>query len=151
NLGTAWRAPGYDDSAWPSGPALLALDGCGCLPDTIRTPLTVAAGRITYYFRTHFNVASNLSISQLALSHVIDDGAVIYLNGVEVHRPNMRAGNITFTTQASAAVSHAVTQGPFGISLANLVPGDNVLAVEVHQNGTASPDVAFGLKLDGTL
>src|SRR5262249_45605074 len=90
-------------------------------------------------------------ISQLALSHVLDDGAVVYLNGVEVHRTNMPAGNITFTTQASAAVNHAVTQGPFGISLANLVPGDNVLAVEVHQNGTASPDVAFGLKLDGTL
>jgi hypothetical protein len=151
NLGTTWRAGGYDDSAWPSGPALLALDSCGCLPDTIRTPLTVAAGRITYYFRTHFNVASNLSISQLSLSHVIDDGAVVYLNGVEVHRTNMPAGTITFTTQASSAVNHAVTQGPFGISLASLIPGDNVLAVEVHQNGTASPDVAFGLKLDDTL
>ena len=40
---------------------------------------------------------------------------------------------------------------PHELTLAGLVPGDNVLAVEVHQNGTASSDVAFGLALDAVV
>ena len=52
DLGTAWRAPGYDDSAWPSGAGLLAFNA-GVLPAPTGTAL--AADRTTYYFRTSFN------------------------------------------------------------------------------------------------
>jgi len=150
NLGTAWIAPGYDDSAWPSGQALLGFDG-GILPEPFRTPFTLSITKTTFYFRTTFNLPSNLNFSALQLRHVIDDGAIIYLNGNEVHRTNLPAGPVNATTTASLNVGDAVYQGPFGLALTNLVPGLNVLAAEVHQNSSASGDLAFGLELSGLI
>src|SRR6185503_16466233 len=118
-------------------------------PEPIRTPLSVANGKITFYFRTHFNFSPTLNISQLELSHVLDDGAIVYLNGVEVYRNNMPAGAVTFTTQATSTVGDATYQGPFPLPLDSLLPGDNVIAVEVHQIGQNSTDIVFGLRLDG--
>src|SRR6185436_19701117 len=37
--------------------------------------------------------------------------------------------------------------GPFQLSISNLVSGDNVLAVEVHQSSTNSTDVEFAVEL----
>src|SRR5439155_4029638 len=51
--GVNWIAPQYDDSAWPGGPALL-YNETASLPAPKNTPLTL--GRLTYYFRTHFNL-----------------------------------------------------------------------------------------------
>src|SRR5688572_8451253 len=51
DLGTAWREPGFNDSAWPSGAGLFFQED-GPLPAAKNTPLT--PGRSTYYFRTRF-------------------------------------------------------------------------------------------------
>ncbi|MCI0366007.1 MAG: CotH kinase family protein, partial [Phycisphaerales bacterium] len=50
--GVNWTAANYNDSAWPSGAALLAVE-TAALPVSINTPLTI--GRNTYYFRSYFN------------------------------------------------------------------------------------------------
>ena len=55
--GVNWLAATFDDSGWPSGPALLSAEDCNCLPEPIRTPLIL--GRTTHYFRTHFNFPGN--------------------------------------------------------------------------------------------
>jgi len=39
----------------------------------------------------------------------------------------------------------------FDCTATNLVPGDNVLAVEVHDQTVSSPDIAFGLSVSGQL
>ncbi len=80
----------------------------------------------------------------ITLRHIIDDGAIFYVNGVEFHRFNMPAGPVDFMTQANTNVGDAVYSGPFSVTVTNVVPGENVIAVEVHQNGTASADVTFG-------
>ncbi|MDB6032452.1 MAG: CotH protein [Verrucomicrobiales bacterium] len=146
DLGTVWTAPGFNDSAWPSGPGLLAVEDCNCLPEPIRTTLTL--GRTTYYFRTAFNYAGDPSSASLQLSHVIDDGAVVYLNGVEIWRIGLAAGPVTYGTFASRLVTDGVYEGPFTVPATSLVQGTNVLAVEVHQNGATSSDITFGLALD---
>ena len=51
DLGTAWREPAYDDAAWPSGRALLYVEG-STLPAPKNTPLAI--GPMTFYFRTTF-------------------------------------------------------------------------------------------------
>ena len=150
DLGTAWSATAYDDSGWPSGAALLGLNTDNSQPDLIRTPLTVASGKITFYFRTHFNLPANINLSELQVTHAIDDGAVFYLNGVEAGRFNMPAGAITFTTQAASSHEASALE-TITISPASLVPGDNVLAVEVHQQGLNSSDIVFGLRLDAVI
>ena len=73
DLGTAWRAPGYNDAAWPVGSALFSVNA-GSLP--ARTNTTLAAGRTTYYFRTTFNFSGSMTNLTLNLRTVIDDGAV---------------------------------------------------------------------------
>ncbi|MBI2926312.1 MAG: lamin tail domain-containing protein, partial [Verrucomicrobia bacterium] len=143
-LGTAWREPGFDDSAWASGPALLYVEGAG-LPAPKNTPLTL--GRTTYYFRTEFDFTSDTNNLTLQLHPVIDDGAVFYLNGVEVYRFNMPEGTVTYDLFAGPAVSDATFLGPFTIPTENLRLGKNVLAVEVHQASAGSTDIVFGTEL----
>jgi hypothetical protein len=149
NLGTAWREVGYNDTAWPSGQALF-YNEVDALPAPKRTPLTL--GITTYYFRNRFvlnpmftNAAVGLKIK---IATVIDDGAVFYLNGMEVFRLAMPEGPVNSSTLAARPVGEAVWEGSFTLSTEHLRVGTNVLAVEVHQTDPTSSDVAFGMTLD---
>ncbi|MEO5803706.1 MAG: metallophosphoesterase family protein [Verrucomicrobiota bacterium] len=147
--GVNWKIPSYDDSEWPSGPALLYVeDHTGVTPRN--TPLTL--GRTTYYFRTQFNFSDTNVLSALTFSNLLDDGAVFYLNGVEVQRLRMPAAPavITYTNFSTSGVVDATSYDVFAIygdALTNLVVGTNVLAVEVHQVSSTSSDIVFGTAL----
>lgn len=148
--GTNWQSPAYNDGAWPLGNGLLAQESCACLPAPINTTLTVGASQPTYYFRTHFNLAGSPSGIALLISALVDDGAIFYLNGVEVQRVGMPSGQVYYTNYATRTVDNAVTADAFllsGSQLSSLVTGDNVLAVEVHQVSSTSSDVVFGCSL----
>jgi sugar lactone lactonase YvrE len=150
NLGTIWQQPGYDDSSWPTGRAALAFEDNPAVTPYTNTVLSLTNadghGIITYYFRTHFAYAENPDPIWLGLSTLIDDGAVVYLNGLEIYRLNMPPGAPAFTTLASNAVNDAEFKGVDFLAT-NLVQGDNVIAVEVHQTSTNSSDIVFGLQL----
>jgi hypothetical protein len=149
DLGTPWKELDYNDATWPSGNSLFYVEQAP-LPGSKNTPLTL--GRSTYYFRTHFNLGlTNVAGVMLSGRTVIDDGLVVYLNGIEVLRLRMPPGPIGYTTLANATVGDATLEGPFEIPASALVPGDNVLAVEVHQSSTASSDVVFGLELEAVI
>lgn len=130
DLGVAWREASYDDSAWTAGPALF-FQGDAALPAAKNTPLT--PGRITYYFRTRFAVEADVERVVLQLRPLLDDGAIGYLNGVEVFRINMPAGEVTHATLANGQVGDATFGEAIYIFANQLQPGQNVLAVEVHQ------------------
>ncbi len=150
-LGTAWRAADYDDSLWPSGPGVLAREDnnalvLGLTRTTLSLTGTNGSNSTTFYFRTHFTLSGDPQFFTFISSNLIDDGVVLYVNGTEVARLNMPVGTITSATLASAAG----VEGSFVIS--NLPPslfheGDNVLAAEVHQVGTTSADIVFGMAL----
>ena len=142
NQGTSWREPDFDDSGWESGPAQLGFgDG--------DEATVLASGHITYYFRHTLTIDDPGAIAGLALSILRDDGAVVYVNGTEVFRTNMPAGAILFTTRAPTAVETGeYFEQEFESS--SLTMGDNVVAVEVHQNTTESSDVSFDFTLDTT-
>jgi len=147
---TAWKTPGYVDSAWPSGNGLHAVETCGCLPVPISTALTVGASQPTYYFRKHFTFTGSSNGVALLFTMLLDDGAIIYLNGTEIQRIGMAAGTAYYTNYANRTVDNASAYEGFllsGALLASLVAGDNVLAVEVHQINSGSSDVVFGLGL----
>ncbi len=147
--GINWQAPAYNDSAWPSGQALLGVIASGSVPETIRTPLTVGAGRITYYFRSTFTVPPNFNPTSLQFSNVIDDGAVFYLNGREVARYNMPSGTVTNQTVPLQSLSGPPPwTGPIQVPVTNVTAGVNSIAVEVH-NAAGSADVVMGTRLDG--
>lgn len=147
DLGSAWRQPAYNDSGWASGPALLYVES-SALPAPKSTLLT--RGPTTFYFRKKFQLSARPSGAQLTLSTILDDGAIFYLNGVEIYRLGMPAGAVAHDTFANLLVDNAVLRGPFTISGDALLAGENTLAVEVHQINTGSSDVVFGCTLDLT-
>jgi len=149
DLGTAWKEKSYPaESGWATGAALIGVEGTINTGDTLRTDLsgTYVQATMTYYFRIHFNYSGPAGV-RLRLRHVLDDGAVFYLNGAEVHRFGLAAGaSVNYLT---GFTSHEnAYEGPFLIPTASLVQGDNVLAVEVHQNANNSSDIVFGAVLD---
>ena len=147
DLGTDWRQRGYDDSAWATGRALFYF-GFDLLemPCDGNRNTVVPAGVTTYYFRTHFAVENTTGRGALRLEQVVDDGAVFYVNGVEVSRSRMPAGAISASTRAATAVAQVACDF-FNALVTNLVSGDNVLSVEVHQASPDGGDVLFGAEL----
>ena len=147
--GAGWNDANFDDSSWPSGAALFEGKNGTVpdLPEPVRTALTVGTNTTTYYFRTHFNFAGRPGGARLRLRHIIDDGAVFHLNGAEVYRTGMPAGPVGVSTFATRNVGNADYGGPVELPVRNLVAGDNVLAVEVHQVGSTSSDVTLGAGL----
>ncbi len=143
--GTAWRARTFVDGAWAEGPAKLGF-GMGDEMTVTRTD-----GRpVTAYFRHPFTVADATGFTQLTIRLLIDDGAVVYLNGTELVRDNLPDGSITASTNAGSYVTGGAQSRfvEFTVSAAALRSGDNVLAVEVHQ-APGSRDLAFDLALSG--
>jgi hypothetical protein len=147
NLGTAWSATGFNDSAWLTGPALIGQESAA-MAEPLRTVITpYNSGTITYYFRTHVNYSGPSGSGVLQLRPFIDDSAIVYLNGAEIYRTRMPAGPVNYLTQGVGnAVGDAAYEGPFFVCVTNLVNGDNVIAVEVHQIGGASSDLVMGLE-----
>lgn len=154
NLGTAWRASGYDDSAWPQGPGVLAFETAAIaapIRTVIRDPRTTPTPGSAAYFRTHFDLPTDPStVTSFRVRYVVDDGMVIYLNGTELYRQAVPTGE-TFDTFSTRTVGDAtVFEGPFDLPTSALVAGDNVIAVSAHQVNAGSSDNVMGLELTAT-
>jgi hypothetical protein len=154
--GTTWREPTYDDTAWPTGLPLFGFEAdinFAGAPASLRTPLTLTTNKPTFYFRAHFTLpADPADVTRFFVQQLLDDGAVYYLNGVEVGRSRLPADPVTFNTFAANAPEtpdHPIET--VDLSPASLRAGDNVLAVEVHQTATSSSDVLFGCDLEATV
>ena len=141
----SWTTMGFDDSAWLNGVAKLGFGGDG----EVTTIGFATNAYTTFYFRKTFTVTGAASMTNLFSRLVRDDGAVVYLNGVEAFRNNMPTGAINRLTLALAALvtpeeTRFVTNA---LSPALLLEGANVVAVEIHQSATNSPDLGFELQL----
>jgi hypothetical protein len=70
----------------------------------------------------------------------MDDGAVIYFNGVEAARDNLAANPVVFTSRATSARSGNAETNWVSLSIpsTNAIWGGNTIAVEVHQAGAGS-------------
>lgn len=148
-LPSNWRTVGFDDSTWPQGAGLIG-DDAPPLPEPIRTPID-RGSRLTTYFRKTFQFSGNPGTALLRLRHVVDDGIVVSLNGVEIHRAGVAGAPGTFAgnaTVANRSVTNAVYEGPFFVAPTNLVVGANVIACSVHRSSSVSPDLVFGLAVD---
>ncbi|MBI4602573.1 MAG: lamin tail domain-containing protein, partial [Planctomycetes bacterium] len=152
--GTAWRAPGFNDAAWKEGPAQLGY-GDGDEATVVGYGPDANDKYPTTYFRRAFDVADASEVIGLTLRLVRDDGAAVYLNGVEaVPRSNLPAGDIGHRTYAEGPgvpVGGADESAFLELEVSPdlLVDGRNVVAVEVHQANATSTDLSFDLELAG--
>lgn len=150
--GTAWRGVNYPEEAtWRTGVAMFGVEPTVPYPypAPVTTPLVLGANRLTYYFRTHFQVASPPSSLVVEASAYVDDGAVFYVNGIEVGRVRVPDNPANHTSRAELAYPEGLAH-TWTVPTSALVQGDNVFAVEVHQNSSSSSDVLFGLGLRAT-
>lgn len=142
-LGTSWKESDYDDSAWPTGPAPLGFGN-----DDEATLL--ANGRclkpVTTYFSETFTLLTIPESHEVLGSLRCDDGAVVYLNGIEIFLYNLPSGLIQFDTPALTPtplqLKHAYI--PFSIPVSLLHTGLNALAVEIHRSVSTMEPEAFG-------
>jgi hypothetical protein len=143
-VGNNWQDRSFDDAGWPTGFARFGwgLDG---------EITTLTQGRVTHYFRRWINVSNPALLDELTLSLIRDDGAVVYLNGVEVIRSNMPTGPVSASTLASTTVNTPDETTFFETVLSTagsgLLTGSNLLAVELHQSAATSSDAGFDLQL----
>jgi hypothetical protein len=147
-LDLSWKNSDYSDAAWKSGVAELGY-GDGGEQTTIGYGGSSSNKYITSYFRNSFLLKEKQNITALVLVMKIDDGVVVYLNGNEIQRYNMPPGEFTFGTTSISSVTGADESDfhTFFINPKFLQNGNNVIAVEVHQDAANSSDLSFDLEL----
>jgi hypothetical protein len=158
--GAGWEATAFNDGAWALGTGVFdakkdagGAAGLSCRNMIAGVPvgtcinLSNAAHTAeipSAYFRTHFSFSGNLTSAVICVRPIVDDGAIFFLNGVELGRIGMNAGTVAFATLANRTVGDAAFEGPFYFCPTNLVAGDNVLAASSHQVNLTGSDLTFG-------
>ena len=137
--GTGWRTLVNPTVNWVSATGSFGYGNT----ETVTIPPAV-----TNYFLKNVNITTPGLYSTFDFSLTYNDGAVIYVNGVEVQRVNMPAGIITYNTLSISAVTFYNQQ--FSIPSSFFTAGTNVIAVEIHQNTPTSTDCLFDMSLIAT-
>jgi hypothetical protein len=155
NLSNAWRFASYDDSSWSSGAALFGYETTPDIyPVPFATPFSAnspgGAAIQTYYLRTRFHVADLASLGSLTAYAFVDDGAVWYLNGREAGRVRIPNSAPVDGVGYNVRANNQNNEGNpdfLDLPVTNIVAGENLLAVELHQGNLPSSDVVFGMML----
>lgn len=137
-----WTSVGFNDDSWMS-----SLSSIGYGDDDDFT--VVPNGTVSVYMRHTFDVPDVTQIHEALLSMDFDDGFVAYLNGHVIAMYGFGAGFPAFDALSGADHESAMYGGGvpenFLISAdsiaAWLLPGENTLAVEVHNVSTTSSDL----------
>ena len=144
-----WTSPTFDDSRWRDGVAPLGYGSLGQTTTIAATPL-----RVTTYFRRKFTTpADAAALGPITLKLARDDGAVVFLNGRQIHRSNMPENKDGPLILADAEQTGADQTAWRSIVLTDPLPeGENTIAVEVHQAAmpasAATSDLYFDLALE---
>ncbi|WP_426571192.1 fibrinogen-like YCDxxxxGGGW domain-containing protein [Aquihabitans sp. McL0605] len=146
---TGWADAAFDDSTWATGPGEL---GYGDNDEKTVISTAPTPRPLTAYFRTTVDVSDPTAFTSIVANLIRDDGAVLYVNGVEIGRDNLPAGPIAFATPSSTIISDRTaekTPVQFTIPSSAFHAGANVIAVEVHNSDRWSGDLSMDLKLTG--
>lgn len=153
--GTAWTGAGVIDTNWTIGTPPFGYAAANTVVSnslwTLASYGPAANNKYltTYFRRTIFLTDTNLLPASIPFHAEIDDGAILYVNGVEVWRTNMPAGSPNYRTVASANPADVTNEFQFTLPSGIFANGTNELAVELHQSGTNTSDALFSLWADG--
>ncbi len=146
----AWRGPGFAETGWSSGAAPFAYGEAAFAGGT---PLTDMQNRYsTLYLRRAFTVANPGLVETLELSAVCDDGFLAWINGQPVAALRAPVGEPVYNAFASENAPEPVGYQVFAVANPEtlLVPGVNVLAVQVFNVSLGSSDLVFDAQLTAT-
>ncbi|MFN9391692.1 MAG: CotH kinase family protein [Flavobacteriales bacterium] len=139
-----WRIPGGELSGWSTGPG-----GFGYGDGDDGTDL--GGGIQSVYFRKSFTLDNPGEVETVVFHMDYDDSFVAYLNGVEIARANLGQPGTPPAFSDGAASDHEANGYQGGqidgfvldasIWSSALQPGENVLAVQVHNTNPGSSDM----------
>ncbi|MDD7887561.1 LamG-like jellyroll fold domain-containing protein [Flavivirga sp. 57AJ16] len=140
-----WSEASYDVLNWDRG---FAPFGYG---DPVNTEISYGPDSSNKYITSYFVKDINVDIS--ALTDMVefglrrDDGAIVYVNGVEAFRMNLPAGPVDYLTTAPSAMG-GIDENIYFIAevpKTAFVDGVNRIAVEIHQQSGTSSDLRFDM------
>ena len=147
--GINWTDVDFNDEQWPSGAAPLGYS-VGKERDyaTIISYGDDETNKYpTYYFRTTFNLDKEPAANEIfRLSYKVDDGMIVYVNGVEAMRYNMPGGTVNFD-KCAITYSSGNTENIVDLDASLFRQGTNVVAVELHNCSVVSSDVYWSASL----
>jgi uncharacterized repeat protein (TIGR01451 family) len=146
-----WQTMAYNDAVWAAGNACLGF-GDFHINTSINGGPDPNNRYITTYFRKTINIPNPAAYARIIGKLRRDDGAVVYINGIEVIRSNMPGGIIAHNTLAAGSVTGVseTMDNVYTINPAVFVSGDNIIAVEIHQDKNNSSDLSFDFSLEGS-
>lgn len=139
NPGATWNTVGFNDDSWAIGTGHMGF-GNG----DEQTLLT--SGLISYYFRKKVSVDDADQLQDIYMHVVHDEGAIIYINGVEAARSEMMPlGTISHTTAARQTINDDLENSFFTykIDKSYFVTGENTIAISVRNRSASEEDVSF--------
>ena len=147
-----WIDLSFNDTHWLEGSAELGY-GDGDEATIISFGGDEDNKHITTYFRKNINIDEPHSYSQFTFNLKRDDGAVVYINGIEVIRSNLPDNDIQFDTYAVSAVAGDEEDEFFEWIIPHefFNSGENLIAVEIHQVSRQSSDISFDGELFGLI
>jgi len=97
------------------------------------------------FLRKTFIVTNRSAIGSVTLEAAIDDGFIIWLNGVEIARTNMPSGFVPYNGRALASATEPVPIQSFVIPNGGtlLLDGTNVLSAQCFNWDPTSSDFGF--------
>jgi hypothetical protein len=146
-----WTATSFNDNGWSSGPAPLGY-GMDGVKTTVGYGPDANNKYPTTYFRKTITLSSTPTRSDIfLLNYQIDDGFIIYVNGKEAARFQMPSGNVSFNDFSSTYAGDEPLTGTLNLSSSLFKSGDNVIAVEIHNNKASSRDIFWAAELFTTI
>jgi hypothetical protein len=136
-----WRSVTFNDQDWAQGPGGF---GYGDNDD-----YTIIAQCTSVFLRVKFNASDTSQIAEAMLSMDYDDAFVAYLNDVEIARAGITGLHPAFN---EVGIDHEAKMYAGGMPesfyidktllKACLLPGENILAIQVHNSSLTSTDLS---------
>jgi hypothetical protein len=142
----AWTKISFDDSGWAKGAAPLGYGEALC-KTTISFGGDSSNKHLTAYFRKVVSIEDSAKIAKYYANLERDDGAILYINGQEVHRSNMRPGDQDTVTTTAAGKGEKGQIDSFFLEPDLFQDGQNVIAISVHQADLSSSDTFMDFEL----
>jgi hypothetical protein len=144
--GAPWLTTDYYDGFWSAGAAPL---GYGLA--NIATAIGYGGVSSNRYTTTYFRREFTMDFTPMTLTGRMmrAHGAVLYLNGTEIARQNMPAGDVAYATCASNAVAGEAATNYYGFVVppAALVVGRNLMTAELHLAAGTNTTAGFAVEL----
>ena len=145
-----WRASNFnEDATWQIGQTPIGYgdNDDNTILDDMRGPSVNGSEPYTcIYLRKKFLVNSLNIPSRLLLRAYVDDGAIIWINGIEVARLHMSGGTKTYNSTAQV---HEAEWESIIIGKANqlLNEGENIIAIQAFNQNISSSDFSIDIEL----